>query len=308
MKNILILLLLSLFIFSCEEEFVPDASAAIDEIVVEGYIEAGENARPPYVILTKALSFFAEISQDAINDLYVHDAVVTVTNGTNETILTEICLDNLTDEQKQLIIPFLGLDPDSLEVNICIYLDMTFQLQGQEGESYDLDIVVGDKHLTATARIPKRVGLDSLWFIEVPGQPVDTLRNMRVIVSDPADEVNYYRYFGGIDDSPFQPGINSIYNDKIIDGTSFAFDLPNTIPVDTSRGGFRTFGTYKVGTTAKIKWCEIDEQMFNFWSSLELNKNNQGPFSNYTLVSTNISGGLGIWGGYMVSQYEIDVK
>ena len=70
----LILLFASLVTFSsCEEEYIPDTNAAEQEIVVEGYIEAGEGSLPPYVIITRSIPFISEVNSGEFADLFEID-------------------------------------------------------------------------------------------------------------------------------------------------------------------------------------------------------------------------------------------
>jgi len=55
-------LVLFVGLFSCETQFIPDISEFEEEIVVEGYIEAGDRPTPPYVILTRSSPFFSELN------------------------------------------------------------------------------------------------------------------------------------------------------------------------------------------------------------------------------------------------------
>ncbi|MEL6638010.1 MAG: hypothetical protein AAFR05_14750 [Bacteroidota bacterium] len=88
MKNIqwklLVWLLMGLSFSACEREFIPEISTEAAQIVVEGYIEAGPNASPTFVTLTRTLSFFQELGQEAFDELYVHDAEVIVRSGNEE--------------------------------------------------------------------------------------------------------------------------------------------------------------------------------------------------------------------------------
>ena len=71
-------------------------------MVAEGYIHEGPNALPPYVILTKSIEYSSSIGLDALNDLFVHDAQVTISDGTNTVALQELCVSDL-----QMLPPFL---------------------------------------------------------------------------------------------------------------------------------------------------------------------------------------------------------
>ena len=58
-----------LFLSSCEEEFIPEVTTDVQPLVVEGYIEAGEQAAGPYVILTRSIPFFSTIGSDELGKL-----------------------------------------------------------------------------------------------------------------------------------------------------------------------------------------------------------------------------------------------
>ena len=74
----IIFLLLLFFNFACEREFIPDVEISEPDIVVEGFIEAGDASLPPYVLLTRSIPFFKQIDAGQISDLFVHDAIVTI--------------------------------------------------------------------------------------------------------------------------------------------------------------------------------------------------------------------------------------
>ncbi|MDP4819730.1 MAG: DUF4249 domain-containing protein, partial [Saprospiraceae bacterium] len=61
------------------------------------------------------------------------------------------------------------------------------------------------------------------------------------------------------------------------------------------------------GDTVVVKWANIDQVQYDFWSSLESAVSNQGPFSTYTRVNSNVNGGLGVWGGLSARYYTIVV-
>lgn len=303
LKNILFLLFAISFYISCEEPFTPEESDEPSEIVVEGYIEAGENAAPPYVLLTKTLPFFSEISTNEFNNLFVNDAEIMVSDGSNEIQLTEICLNELSPAQQELAGELFGLDTDSLEANFCVYIDLTGAMMGEAGKTYDLTINVEGKTLTASTTIPFHVPIDTMAFEDITGQPVDTLRDLRAYLDDPAGIENYYRYFTSQNGSALNAGTQSVIDDAFFDGKYFEFILPeNDLPEEEV--DFNSFGTYTVGDTIQIKWACIDKTHFDFWSTLEFNAANQGPFSSYTIVASNVEGGLGVWGGYSVSYYN----
>ncbi len=296
------------FFSSCEKEFVPEGSNDAPQIVVEGFIEAGQNPTNTYVILTKSQSFFSEIGLSSLNNSFIQGAVVTVYNGTKTVQLRQLCLDSLPPILRMQAAAALGFNPDSVMINFCIYVDFLNEMPGVAGGKYDLKVVTPTgETVTATTTIPRIIPLDSLYFITPPGDNNDTLAQAKFILKDPAGEKNFYRYFTKINQGVYQAGRGSVANDGFIDGK----ELRGTLTKSEPRGAkFNpvTFGLFKIGDTASVKWCTLDEAHFNFWNTLEFSANNQGPFSSYTRVKHNIVGGLGIWGGYAVTYVDKLVK
>lgn len=289
-------------LISCEQEYTPVPSGEVPDYVVEGYLEAGPGALPPYLLLTRTFDFYGDISADQFTSSFVHDADVRVSDGQLEVVLTEVCFSELDSTALEQVADLFGFDPDSLNVNFCVYLDLLNQLQPQTGRSYDLKIAVDGDTITSTTRIPTFVPIDSMMFLPPPGEPNDSLAQLKCYVSDPPGELNFYRYLGSTNGGALEPAFSSVTEDLFFDGKSFGFQLFNP-QTDTGDVDPEEFGLYFVGDTITVKWCAIDEATFNFWNTLEYAKSNQGPFSGYTRIQSNIQGGLGTWGGYNVRYY-----
>jgi len=103
-----------------------------------------------------------------------------------------------------------------------------------------------------------------------------------------------------------ETGFSSVEEDLFFDGKSFGFQLFNPA-TDNGDVDPEEFGLYFVGDTMTLKWCTIDEANFDFWNTLEFARANQGPFSSYTRLQSNVTGALGIWGGYNVDYYTLEV-
>ena len=141
----------------------------------------------------------------------------------------------------------------------------------------------------------------------MPGVPNDTLRELRVFLDDRPTEANFYRYFTQTNEEAMIPPFTSVFDDIFFDGDYFEFPLPKAESPNTAFN-FDSYGYYVVGDTVRVKFCSIDQSHYEFWSTLEFNKANQGPFSAYTRVASNIEGGLGIWGAYNVSYHDLIVE
>jgi hypothetical protein len=292
---------------SCEEPYIPSTSEQEQEIVVEGYVEAGEGANPTFVILTKSIPFISTISADKFAELFVKGANVTVFDGDKTVQLTELCLSQIPDDLKDEVFAVLGLNPDSSSVDICVYADLFSQIKREQGRSYDLKVQVQGKTLTATTTIPEFAGLFDFTFKEPPGVPRDTLAELRVKIKDPKGKKNYYRYFTATSKDPrFIPPFGSVTDDALFDGMEFEFPLQKA----SRRGGDfdpDSFGLYRRTDSVFIKWCNIDKAHFDFWNTRDFSANSGGPFASYTRIITNIQGGLGIWGGYAAETYKLYV-
>ncbi len=301
-------ILFAMIFTSCEEEFIPEISTDPTEIVVEGYIEAGSESMPPYLLLTRSLPFFAEVNLNKLDSLYVHDAYVTVYDGEKTVALTEVCWNDFSAEEQELlkqILIDLGLGiVQNIPLSFCVYIDLDFEMTGEVGKTYDLKIEVDGQTLTASTTIPEPVPLEYIKFQKPPGNIADTLLEMRSFIEDPVDEMNFYRYFTAVNSEALMAPFGSVIEDQIFNGQAFEFPLskaesPNE-EINTGKYGF-----YIRGDSVTLKWSSIDQDHFDFWNTLEFNRINQGPFSSYTKVDFNINGGIGIWGGYSSIIYKV---
>lgn len=293
--------------FGCQTEFIPANINTNAEYVVEGYIEYGDNALPPYVILTKSRPFFKSLSIEELNTLFIKNAIITINDGNTSSTLNQVCFGDVPIGSRQQFADLLGVPLDSLKTNICVYADLFGKIKVLPNKNYDLTIRVDNDVITASTMIPPYVPLDSIWVREAPGKPSDTLVQLYSSIHDPAGVKNFYRYQCGINSDNFITPFNSVYDDPLIDGIQFDFRLirPKQKGEDFDQ---KTFGLFTIGDSVAIKWSTIDEAHFNFWNTYEFNKGNQGPFSSYTTINTNIHGGLGVWGGYNSRVYRLKVK
>jgi hypothetical protein len=294
---------------SCEEVFIPDIEEE-QRIIVEGHIESGPEALPPYVILSKSLPFFGTIRPEDISNNQIIDATVEVWHNDISYELSPFCLSDLPPNIREMILndSDLSFVPDSAD--FCLYLDWQSNIPVAIGETYDLHIELSDGQiLTASTSIPPLVPIDSFEFTEPPGNPeADTLARLLCYLSDPAGESNFYRYLTASNDQGFIAGFGSVVDDAFFDGKAFQFPLQKAEdPQANEEFDEETFGLYKRGERVRIKWMNIDEAHYNFWNSFEFNLNNQGPFATYTRVSSNVTGALGIWGGYSSVIYTLEV-
>ena len=295
---------------SCEEKITPDTIQFEEAIVVEGYIESGEAALPPYVLLTKELPFIARLSAEGLSDIFIHDATVTVKGEQREINLQEICWYDFSEEERQFlgeILGSLGQNPDSLNINFCAYVPEDLTFRPREGARYELRIEAGEQVLTASTTIPIHVPIDTVFSKLATGDDPQDWREVRGFLDDPMGVENYYRYFTSVNGNILLAPVNSVVDDALFDGKRFEFPIAKAEDFD-EEVDIERIGLYNAGDTVLIKWVNIDEEHFRFWSTLEFNTFNTGPFGSYTRVKSNINGGLGIWGGYSVSYYPLIIE
>ena len=308
MKKIIFLLsIIALFTVSCETEYIPTDIQQEADVVVEGYIEASDRALPPYIILTKTANFFREFDPNKLESYLIKNAVVTISDGTVTDTLPPFCLNSLDAAQKKIVANFLGFNPDSIGgADLCIYINPFGKIKPKEGNSYSLTVKTEGKTVTAITTIPKRVPLDSLHFIPTPNNVIDSMVQLRGFISDPAGVKNFYRTAIGSEGGQLRISTNSAISDNFFDGKpSFQFPLSKPILPNQEKIDFETAGLYKKGEKVTVKYMCIDETHYNFWNTAAQSAQNQGPFSTYTRIKSNIKGGVGIWGGISATYYEI---
>ncbi|TAH41569.1 MAG: DUF4249 domain-containing protein [Bacteroidetes bacterium] len=267
---------------ACEKNVTVDVPDAEPLVVIEGYIETGKN---PILVLSKTLPFFGTINTSTVFQQTIQGARVIIDNGSMIDTLDQI--------------PGIG-----------VYTSP--RMTGQERTSYSLRVEVEGKVLSATTYIPEAISLDSVWF-KVNGTR-DSLGFAWAHLTDPDTLGNHYRWFaqrinrytfgaqiGRMKDSILIAPSGSVFEDKFINGKSFDLGyqrgtIRNSQKIDDINDE-KYF--YKVGDTIVVKFCTLDRQHFEFWRTEETQvQNNGNPFASPAPVLGNITGGLGIWGGY----------
>jgi hypothetical protein len=289
-----LLLLAFLLLASCEKEVHINMSSGTPQLVVNGQIDIGTT---PTVVLTHSFGYFAKVDLTTLQNSFVHDAKVEVSNGSRSVRLREYEVDS--GFAKFYYYGVDSADPDA----------RTFV--GAVENFYTLSIESGGRQYSSITKIPFPKAVDSFAAVppnaEIPEAP--TAMQLSVWYSDPDTFGNAIRYFTRRNSEPFYPGPNSVYDDQVVNGTPHArFFLAaggprNSIdPNDSAGYVFR-------GDTVTLRWAAIDRGVFNFYSTLEYSLGTVGnPFSTPINVMTNISGGaLGVWAGYASTYYTIVV-
>lgn len=294
-----------LLITGCTTDITLDIPTPDPKIVVEGNIEIG---MPPIVSLTSTVPFYGEVNFNELENYYIHDATVVVSDGVNSVTLTEYCLADLPEEIIPLVAAYLGVDIDTagtFPINICLYSDPdiftgTPSFVGEIGKTYSLTVESNGTTVTSSTQILPPNPPDSIYYMPHLDPANDSLVRLYIALTDPPEQGNFYRYFTKRNSEAFYAGFSSVFDDNLINGQSFDFTVDRGFN-PTEDFDQNTYGYFWRGDTVILKWCTIDYNTYNFWKTLEFDSGSDGPFSSATIVQTNINGGLGIWCGYGAS-------
>lgn len=272
---------------SCEKTVQFKLDDVTPKLVVEGSIE---NGQAPLIYLSRSLDYYSKIDQAVLQSSFVHNAVVTVSNGTK------------THQLKEYTIPVgAGFSVSYYSVDSA---NLATAFTGELNKTYTLHISEGGKEYSAITHIPNITRrIDSVYWKQTPpGNPAEKVLVM-LKAYDPPGFGDYVRYFTQRNREPFYPGLNSVYDDQIIDGTSYDIQVERGISRnETASEGFSFFNK---GDTVTLKLANIDKATYDFWRTMEFTYASVGnPFASPTKVMSNMQGGaLGYFGGY-ASQYR----
>ena len=298
---------------ACEVDITVDLPQADLMYVVEGHIESNQSPTWPYVLVSKNASYFEALDVSTLNDLFIHDAIVTI----DDTLpLYELCMedvnampDGIRDTVLALFAGFLNTTPENLSLlDYCVWIPINYEDEAQMlaiffglyepflikfNEDYKLEVKIDTHVMTAYTTIKDTVRFDSVWV----ALENDTLISLRAKLTDPPEMGNNYRilFKRTAGDNVFESARNSSFNDKFFNGQVFDFIID--------------FRTYLPNDTIIIQLSTIDAEHRAFWRSYDRSIQTQGnPFSSPSNVSSNIDGGLGIWGAYSTTYDTIIVS
>lgn len=293
--GIAVVLLIISTLLSCEKEVNIDIKSGKTQLVVEGAIETGA---PPYVFLTNSIGYFSTVDLNTLQNSFIHDAEVYVSDGIKTVRLVE-----------------QSLDTGGTGIKFFFYTVKTPlapEMIGEVEKTYKLTIKYNGETYEATTKIPNPTPLDSVVSVVPPFTPKDNpdVRQLKVYFKDPDSLGNHVRYFTQRKNEPFYPGLApSVYSDEIINGTQFQAIFPlGEMPGTTV--GFDSLGFAYPGDTVLLKWCAIDKSVYDFYSTFEYAINSLGnPFASPTRMSSNISNkAIGVWAGYGAIYTEVVIK
>ncbi len=284
-----VLLLAIIFLAACEKDVTLKIDNAVPLLVVDGQIEDGQ---PPIVILTKSLGYFSKIDPQVLAASFVRNAEVYVSNG--------VTTQKLKEYATPLAPGFTGYFYSN------DFLNPSTVFLGQLNKTYTLRIVAEGKEYSSTTYLPiNALTLDSIYTKPAPLNSDTAKRTLQLKSTDPAGLGNFGRYFTKKNSGPFLPGENSVFDDQIIDGTTFTVQLPPGIDRNNAPKADSNF--FRRGDTITLKYCNIPQSTFVFWSTWEFAFQGIGnPFAQPNKVLGNISNGaLGAFCSYAVKYKTI---
>ena len=283
MKHLVLLFVICTLFFSCEKNIDFKLKDAPAVLVVNAQIE---NGQAPTVALSKSLDYFGAISPEILAGSFVHNADITMSNGT------------LTHKLKEYTVPlgngyfiyYYSIDSASLATAFI----------GEFNKQYNLTIKVDGQVYTAKTTVPALTKIfDSLWTSPPPPNVDTSKRILMARAIDPPGLGNYVRYYTKKNSERFLPGFNSVFNDEVVDGTTYQGQVDpgvdRNLPMPTGDDKF-----FARGDTISFKLSDIDKATYTFWNTWEFNQQSIGnPFSQPGKVIGNISNGaLGAFCGY----------
>ncbi len=281
-----------LCLFGCQREVELDLPDYESKLVIEGTIE---NGSPAMVMLSKSIPYFSEVTLSTLmNDVLVTGdqarVYVTSEDGETEELTWRISPD------APYYVAFMGS-----------------QVLGREETRYTLTVEYGGKTYTADTYIPKTFDLDSIGFDHSVEMLSDTQATIRMQLSDPADEENYYAFFCKVNcpklhDRLWISGLPVAFDDRTFNGVTFNYELTRAgysmlmygMLSDSDRVSYSRL-TFRPGDTVYVKRTQVDHHTYQYMLSAGSEAAfGSNPFTNPMPAVSNFSGDdvLGHWSGF----------
>jgi len=288
----LLLVTVCLLALGCQREIELDLPDYQSKLVVEGTIE---NGCPATVMLSRSIPYFSEINLSTLMNEVLIDGTKARVYVTAETGETEELRWQLSPDAPYYV-AFMGS-----------------KVIGKEDTHYTLTIEYDGKTYSAVTYIPKTFDLDSIGFDRAMEFMDDTMASIRVAMTDPADEENYYAFFCKVkspklNDRLWCCGLPVAFNDLVFNGMTFNYEVSRSgypllmsgLLSEEDQQNFRRV-TFRPGDTVYVKHTQIDRHTFQFLSSAGAEAAfGSSPFLNATPSESNFNSKevLGHWSGF----------
>lgn len=286
------MLLVSFGLFGCQREIdlkLPDYQP---KLVIEGTIE---NGGPAIVMLSRSIPYFSEVTLSTL----MNEVLVTGTQA-------RVFVTSETGETEELV---WQINPDAP-----YYVAfMGSQVLGREETHYTLRVEYEGATYTAETYIPKTFDLDSIGFDQSAELLNDTMATIRMQISDPADEENYYAFFCKVNcptlhDRLWISALPVAFDDRTFNGVTFNYELSRSgysmmmlgMMSEADQQSFRRL-TFRPGDTVYVKHTQIDHHTYKYLLSAGTEAAYGGnPFTNPLPAVSNFDSEevLGHWSGF----------
>ena len=277
MRKSVVILSLAL-LAACTGEPAP----APEKLVIEGWIEDGA-APVVYVSTTLRVREGEKIGKDDVQEHIVKWGKVTISDGTEEVILTGTASERFFPP----------------------YAYTTGRMSGEVGKTYTITVEYSGAVATASATIPPPASLDGITPVPVGNSGEYQLH--ATFTDNPATE-DYYRFFTRIKDidKVYLPASLGTISDEMVHGGTVQIDLVpgGSIYHTESRSSFRS------GETVDVKFCTMQKAMYQYWNAFEeqFALSRVPFFSLDTNLPGNVTGdGLGYFAAYGSTTYTVNI-
>lgn len=303
MRILTILIIAGLLFASCTKEVEIEIPGYQEQIVIDGRIETGQ---PPFVLLSTSKEVYAPTDVNAFLNGFISGATVTVSDGTNSIVLTEVCSGNLPPGTEELAAQILGIPAANLQnYNICAYVGLDPLIWGQVGKTYSLTVKHdGQTYTGETTLLQPTPLVNTFW------KPEGDLTNHGLswaTLADPAGQYDAYFWeaniignaAGDTTETGFTPTFNPVFDDEFFDGLEFEFAYENPHAVGSGVPDSTRF-LFAQGDSVVIKLSKLDRVVYEYYEKKYVQLQTAGnPFATPTNIPTNLSNGaLGIWAGF----------
>lgn len=278
--GILILITL-LLLTSCKREGHSIVTGE-SKVVVEGWIEEGEVAQ---VLLTHSVPINEIVDSSNFLKYAIRSATVIVSDGSASDTLR-------LKSASQYLPPFLYVGE---------------KIKGKVGGKYKLMVKYLKQTLTAESMIPPSVPIRKVQYTRQ--NPTDTIGNLSVEFTDPADQQNYYQIATLLEgyDGIFVPSLYGNLSDRSFTAPEVSMQITRGITI-FPRTNFQAY--FSDGDLVYVKLRTMTKEGFDFWNSWQneiINAQNIMFPANRSLKG-NINGGIGIWCGYGQKTVKIEAR
>ena len=251
-----------LLLISCQKTVKLPLNTAPSQWVIQGEVT---NAPGPYTVsINQTVAFYADNTFPAVSGASVQ----------------------ISDDQ--------GVTDVLTETSAGTYT--THTLQGKPGNTYTLNVTIGDSNFTATSTMPQPVALDSVTFDHNSAFRKNQI-TAQANYQDPAGIKNYYQFLLYINGVQFTKDIYA-FDDRLSDGKYIVQDL-------------RMDSTYlTVGDQVQVNMYCIDVNVYNYFNQLAQSVGS-GSFNTSAAPanpSSNISNGAyGVFSAHTISSKTVTV-